>query len=69
MRHTPDVCPRSLLLSEAWGCHYDPVTNIVDVYIRRLRTKIDFDPSNKLLHTVKGRGYILGDPLAGGLTN
>ncbi len=69
MRHTPEVCPRSLLLSEAWGCHFDPGTNIVDVYIRRLRTKIDIFPSKKLLHTVKGMGYILGNPHEGGLTN
>lgn len=69
MRHTPEVCPRSLLLSEAWGCHFDPGTNIVDVYIRRLRTKIDIHPSKKLLHTVKGLGYILGTAGEGGLTN
>jgi DNA-binding response OmpR family regulator len=62
MRHSPDICPRSLLLSEAWGYQFDPGTNIVDVYIRRLRAKIDFGPGNKLLHTVKGMGYVLGEP-------
>lgn len=63
MRHSPNICPRSLLLSEAWGYQFDPGTNIVDVYVRRLRSKIDFGPGKKLLHTVKGMGYVLGDPI------
>lgn len=61
MRHSPNACSRSSLLGEAWDYHFDPGTNLVDVYIRRLRDKIEFGFSKKLLHTVKGIGYVLGD--------
>lgn len=63
MRHADEICSRSRLLSEAWGYHFDPGTNIVEVNIRRLREKIDDGPGPKLLHTVKGLGYVLGKPL------
>lgn len=62
MRHAQEICSRSLLLSEAWDYQFDPGTNIVDVNIRRLREKVDDKTSKKLLHTVKGMGYVLGDP-------
>lgn len=62
MRHAQEICQRSLLLSEAWDYQFDPGTNIVDVYIRRLREKVDQGTQKKLLHTVKGMGYVLGDP-------
>lgn len=63
MRHADEICPRSRLLSEAWGYHFDPGTNIVEVNIRRLREKIGDGPEPRLLHTVKGLGYVLGKPL------
>ncbi|MDB6132567.1 MAG: PhoB family transcriptional regulator [Verrucomicrobiales bacterium] len=63
MRHAQEICPRSRLLSEAWGYQFDPGTNIVEVNIRRLREKIDSGAGPKLLHTVKGLGYVLGNPL------
>lgn len=62
MRHAQEICSRSRLLSEAWGYQFDPGTNIVDVNIRRLREKLDAAGGPKLLHTVKGMGYVLGEP-------
>ena len=41
---------------------FDPGTNLVDVYIRRLRNKLDSDWDNQLIHTVRGVGYRMGDP-------
>lgn len=50
---------RERILSNVWGTNEDPLTNIVDVYIRRLRTKIDEDGNQPLIHTVRGLGYRL----------
>jgi two-component system OmpR family response regulator len=46
-------------LEKVWNYHFDPGTNIVDVYVRRLREKIDEGFASKLLHTVRGAGYVL----------
>lgn len=54
------VVSRALILQNVWGVHEDPLTNVVDVYIRRLRSKIDDNYEVKLIHTVRGRGYRLG---------
>jgi DNA-binding response OmpR family regulator len=59
MRSTGRVCGRVTILEKVWNYHFDPGTNIVDVYVRRLREKIDADFENKLLHTVRGAGYVL----------
>lgn len=53
------VCSRMLLLEKVWDYTFDPGTNLVDVYIRRLRDKIDPPGSTKLLHSVRGTGYVL----------
>lgn len=50
---------RERILSNVWGTNEDPLTNIVDVYIRRLRSKIDENSSKPLIHTVRGLGYRL----------
>jgi two-component system OmpR family response regulator len=42
-----------------WGIHFDPATNVVDVHIHRLRAKVDADGPRKLIHTVRGSGYVL----------
>jgi two-component system, OmpR family, response regulator len=59
MRSHGRICGRMAILENVWDYNFDPGTNIVDVYIRRLREKVDngFDP--KLLHTVRGAGYML----------
>lgn len=61
MRHQGHICPRSLLLSEAWDYQFDPGTNLVDVYVRRIRDKVDYNHEVKLIHTVKGIGYVMHD--------
>ena len=59
MRSTGRLCGRMMILEKVWDYHFDPGTNLVDVYIRRLREKIDADFEIKLLHTVRGSGYVL----------
>ena len=59
MRHSPRVMSRTLITEYAWDYHFDPGTNIVDVVINRLRKKIDAGHERKLLHTVRGVGYVI----------
>lgn len=59
MRSTGRLCGRMMILEKVWDYNFDPGTNLVDVYIRRLREKIDSDFEPKLLHTVRGSGYVL----------
>lgn len=61
MRHAGQVVTRTMLLEQVWGYHFDPQTNVVDVHISRLRSKIDRDFALPLLHTVRGAGYVLSD--------
>ena len=60
MRHAGQVVTRTMLLEGVWDCHFDPQTNVIDVQISRLRTKIDKGFSPALIHTVRGHGYMLG---------
>jgi DNA-binding response OmpR family regulator len=59
MRSPGRVCGRMEIVQNVWEYDFDPGTNLVDVYIMRLREKIDFGFSIKLLHTVRGVGYSL----------
>jgi len=59
MRHQGRVMPRTLITEYAWDYHFDPGTNIVDVVITRLRKKIDHGREPKLIHTVRGVGYVV----------
>jgi DNA-binding response OmpR family regulator len=59
--HAPEIVTRSEIVEHVWDCHFDSETNLVEVYINRLRQKIDQDRSPRLLHTVRGLGYRLGD--------
>ena len=59
MRETSHICGRMTIIEKVWDYDFDPGTNLVDVYIRRLREKIDADFEPKLLHTVRGSGYTL----------
>ncbi|MGF6967197.1 two-component system copper resistance phosphate regulon response regulator CusR [Paraburkholderia sp. WC7.3g] len=56
-----EVLTRAFVTSHVWDINFDSDTNIVDVAIKRLRTKIDSPFENKLLHTVRGMGYVLED--------
>jgi two-component system copper resistance phosphate regulon response regulator CusR len=59
MRHAGRVMSRTLITEYAWGYHFDPGTNIVDVVINHLRKKIDVSGAPKLIHTVRGVGYVI----------
>ena len=59
MRHTGKVMSRTLITEYAWGYHFDPGTNIVDVVINHLRKKVDSRHDKKLISTVRGVGYVV----------
>ena len=59
MRNTGRVVSKTMILSHVWEYNFDPQTNIVDVLVSRLRDKIDRPFDTKLLHTVRGVGYVL----------
>ena len=58
-RHAGRVMSRTLITEYVWDYHFDPGTNIVDVVINRLRRKIDAGRQEKLIHTVRGVGYVV----------
>ncbi len=58
----PEAVSRSEIIEHVWDSHFDSETNLVEVYINRLRQKIDQDRAVKLIHTVRGVGYRLGLP-------
>ena len=60
-RNRGRVVTRTMILDRVWGMRFDPATNIVDVHIHRLRTKVDSDAPKKLIHTIRGAGYVLED--------
>jgi two-component system OmpR family response regulator len=59
MRHAGRVVSKTMILSHVWDYSFDPGTNVVDVLVYRLREKIDREFEPKLLHTVRGVGYVL----------
>jgi two-component system OmpR family response regulator len=61
MKHAGQVVTRTMLLENVWDYHFDPQTNIIDVHISRLRSKIDKGFAQPLLHTVRGAGYMIRD--------
>jgi two-component system OmpR family response regulator len=56
------VVPRAMLLQHVWDLHFDPTTNIVDVYVGRVRRKIDDQQAYPLIHTVRGVGFCVRAP-------
>ena len=64
MRNTGRVLTRTAITDHVWDIHYESVTNIVDVHIKTLRSKMDRDFSPQLIHTVRGVGYVLKIPEA-----
>lgn len=63
MRHSEQVVTRIMLLDNVWDFHFDPQTNVIDVQICRLRSKIDRNYDTPLLHTIRGAGYKLSETL------
>jgi DNA-binding response OmpR family regulator len=59
MRHAGQVVSKTMILSAVWAYNFDPQTNVVDVLVSRLREKLDKPFESKLLHTVRGVGYVL----------
>jgi DNA-binding response OmpR family regulator len=62
MRSVGRICGRMTIVEKVWDYDFDPGTNLVDVYVMRLREKIDAGFEPKLLHTVRGVGYVLKEP-------
>ncbi len=61
MKHAGHVVTRTMLLENVWDYHFDPQTNVIDVHVSRLRSKIDKGFAEPLLQTVRGSGYIIRD--------
>ena len=61
MRHPGQIITRTMISEKVWDYHFDISTNIIDVHVSHLRNKIDKDFEPKVLHTVKGVGYVLED--------
>ncbi|SEI75636.1 MULTISPECIES: heavy metal response regulator transcription factor [unclassified Pseudomonas] len=59
LRRQGEVLPKSLIASQVWDMNFDSDTNVIEVAIRRLRLKVDDDYPDKLIHTVRGMGYVL----------
>ena len=64
LRRHDEVLPRSLIASQVWDMNFDSDTNVIEVAMRRLRAKVDDDFEPKLIHTVRGMGYVLETPSA-----
>ena len=60
MRHADRVVTRTMLLEGVWNYDFDPKTNVIDVHISNLRSKVDKGAITPLIHTVRGSGYLLG---------
>jgi two-component system OmpR family response regulator len=63
MKHAGQVVTRTMLLENVWDYHFDPQTNVIDVHVSRLRSKIAKGFERPLLHTVRGAGYMVRDGL------
>ena len=64
LRRQGEVLPKSLIASQVWDMNFDSDTNVIEVAIRRLRLKIDDNHEHKLIHTVRGMGYVLEERAA-----
>lgn len=62
MRSAGRICGRMMIIEQVWEYNFDPGSNVVDVYIRKLREKIDGPGEPKLLHSVRGVGYLIKEP-------
>jgi two-component system OmpR family response regulator len=61
-RNVGQVVSRSMLLQHVWDLHFDPTTNVIDVYVGRVRRKIDIGQAYPLIHTIRGVGFCLRAP-------
>jgi two-component system, OmpR family, response regulator len=63
LRSPGHVFTRTQICEKVWNYHFDPGTNLVDVYVQRLRRKVDDDSSPSLIHTIRGVGYCVSQTL------
>ena len=61
MKHAGQVVTRTMLLENVWDYHFDPQTNVIDVHVSRLRSKVDKGFEHAMIHTVRGAGYMVRD--------
>jgi len=61
MRNPRRVLSRTLVGEHVWDMNFDPESNVIDVYVSHLRSKIDKNFDTKLIHTIRGQGYLLSD--------
>ena len=59
MKHAGQVVTRTMLLEHVWDYHFDPQTNVIDVHVSRLRSKVDKGFARPLIHTIRGAGYMV----------
>jgi DNA-binding response OmpR family regulator len=59
MRHANRVVTRTMISEHVWDYHFDSMTNVIDVYVNHLRKKIDLNSSQRLIHTIRGVGYMV----------
>ena len=59
MRNAGNIVTRTMISEHVWDINFDTFTNVIDVYINYLRNKIDSGSENKMIHTVRGKGYLL----------
>ena len=62
MRNAERVVSKTMILEHIWSYQFDPQTNVVDVLVSRLRSKVDKDFPEKIIHTIRGIGYVLKAP-------
>src|SRR5215469_2880787 len=62
VRNAGHVVPRAMLLEKIWDLHFDPKTNVIDVYVGRVRRKVDSEQAYPLIHTVRGVGFCVRAP-------
>jgi two-component system OmpR family response regulator len=62
VRNEGHVVPRAMLLEHVWDLHFDPTTNIIDVYVGRVRRKVDSEQAYPLIHTIRGVGFCVRAP-------
>ena len=59
IRHAGELVTRTMISEHVWDVHFDVATNVIEVYINYLRNKVDHGHKKKLIHTIRGRGYML----------
>lgn len=65
MRHAGQVVTRTMIAEHVWGFNWDRLTNVIDVYVNHLRRKIETGEEPRLIHAVRGAGYVIREPSEG----